>query len=157
MLEWLNTNIAFWHWIVFGLILILGELLTVSFVLLWFGVSAILVGLLLWVLPISLAMQLLIWVVLSLFNVYSWFKWVSPHFKNKSLSGMALEKMIGQTGIVIEYNSVQPERGRLRFPAPILGNDEWQFICSDKIEIGSRVIVKEFSGNTLIVSSVTPN
>jgi membrane protein implicated in regulation of membrane protease activity len=153
MLEWLNANIAYWHWIVFGLLLILTEIITVSFILLWFGVSAILVGVLLWLLPISLTMQLLIWTLLSLFNVFGWFKWVSPHLKNKTLSGMAKEKMIGQIGTVIDYNPVQPERGLLRFPAPILGNDEWQFICSDEIEVGSRVIVKEFSGNTLIVNS----
>ncbi len=152
MLEWLNANIAYWHWIVFGLLLILTEIMTVSFILLWFGVSAILVGVLLWLLPISLTMQLLIWTLLSLFNVFAWFKWVSPHLKNKTLSGMAKEKMIGQIGTVIDYNSVQPDRGLLRFPAPILGNDEWQFICSDEIEVGSRVIVKEFSGNTLIVN-----
>jgi len=40
----------------------------------------------------------------------------------------------------------------LRFSAPILGADEWQFICTDTVEIGSRVVVREFSGNTLIVS-----
>lgn len=153
MLEWLNANIAYWHWIVFGLFLMLAEIMTVSFILLWFGLSAILVGVLLWIFPISLTMQIFIWTVLSLFNVYAWFKWVSPHLKNKTLSGMAQEKMIGQIGTVIDYNPVQPERGLLRFPAPILGNDEWQFICSDEIEVGSRVIVKEFSGNTLIVNS----
>jgi len=66
---------------------------------------------------------------------------------------MAREGMIGQTGTVIEYNSVHEGRGKLRFPAPILGNDEWQFICTDPIEVGRRVIVREFSGNTLIVSA----
>ena len=152
MLEWLNANIAYWHWIVFGLILSLSEILVYSFVLLWFGLSAIVVGILLWIFPFSMTMQLFIWVSLSLFNVFGWFKWISPQIKNKSLSGMARETMIGQIGTVIEYNAVQSERGKLRFPAPILGNDEWQFICSDEIEVGSRVIVLEFSGNSLIVS-----
>jgi len=153
MLEWLNANIAYWHWLVFGLCLALAELMTLSFVALWFGVSAFVVGLLLWVFPFSFTVQLLVWIVLSIFIIFSWFKWVSPHFKNKSFSGMARESMVGQIGTVIEYNSVQEGRGKLRFPAPILGNDEWQFICTDKIEVGSRVIVKEFSGNTLIVSA----
>ena len=152
MLEWLNANIAYWHWIVFGLVLSLSEILVMSFVLLWFGLSAIVVGILLWIFPFSITMQLFIWVSLSLFNVFGWFKWISPRIKNKSLSGMARETMIGQIGTVIEYNSVQSGRGKLRFPAPILGNDEWQFICTDEIEVGSRVIVQEFSGNSLIVS-----
>lgn len=152
MLEWLNANIAYWHWIVFGLILSVSEILVLSFVLLWFGLSAIIVGILLWIFPFSITMQLFIWVSLSLFNVFGWFKWISPRLKNKSLSGMARESMIGQTATVIEYNSVQRGRGKLRFPAPILGSDEWQFICSDEVDVGSRVIVQEFSGNSLIVS-----
>jgi membrane protein implicated in regulation of membrane protease activity len=65
---------------------------------------------------------------------------------------MSREKMIGQVGTVIELNLSHEGRGKMRFPAPILGDDEWQFICVDTIEVGSRVIVKEFSGNSLIVS-----
>ena len=99
-------------------------------------------------------MQLLIWIILSLVNVFAWFKWISPHLQNKSLSGMARETMLGQIGTVIDYNSVQPGRGRLRFPAPVVGSDEWPFICEDEIIVGSRVIVREFSGNTLIVNKV---
>lgn len=66
---------------------------------------------------------------------------------------MSREGMIGQVGSVIEYNSVHEGRGTLRFPAPILGNDEWQFICTDTVDVGDRVIVREFSGNALIVSA----
>ena len=85
--------------------------------------------------------------------IFSWFKWVSPHLKNKTFSEMSREGMIGQVGSVIEYNSVHKGRGTLRFPAPILGNDEWQFICTDTVDLGDRVIVREFSGNALIVSA----
>lgn len=152
-MEWLNANIAYWHWLIFGLSLALAEIMLVSFVALWFGLSAIIVGLLLWVIPFSFTLQLLIWMVLSIFIVFAWFRWVSPHFKNKTFSGMARESMIGQIGSVIEYNSVHEGRGTLRFPAPILGNDEWQFICTDMVALGDRVIVREFSGNTLIVSA----
>ena len=152
-MEWLNANIAYWHWLIFGLSLALAEILLVSFVALWFGVSAIIVGLLLWIVPFSFTMQLMLWITLSIIIVFSWFKWVSPHFKNKTFSGMSRERMIGQVGTVIEYNSVHEGRGTLRFPAPILGNDEWQFICTESVEIGDRVMVREFSGNALIVSA----
>jgi hypothetical protein len=64
---------------------------------------------------------------------------------------MAYEAMLGQVGMVIEWNAAS-SRGRLRFPAPIVGNDEWLFICEDAVDVGDRVRVKEFSGNTLIVS-----
>ena len=153
MFEWLNANIAYWHWLIFGLCLALAEIMLLSFVTLWFGLAAIIVGLLLLIYPFSFTMQLLIWIILSIIIVFSWFKWVSPHLKNKTFSGMSRESMIGQIGTVIEYNSVHEGRGTMRFPAPILGNDEWQFICTDNIDLGDRVMVREFSGNTLIVSA----
>ena len=43
-------------------------------------------------------------------------------------------------------------RGLLRFAAPVLGAEEWPFICSDQIDAGDRAVVKDVSGNTLIVS-----
>jgi len=153
MLDGLNETIAYWHWIIFGLLLSLSEIFAMSFVLLWFGVSAIMVGVFLAIFEFSVTFQILLWMFLSAFNVYAWFKWVSPRFKTKTLSGMAREKMIGQVGTVIELNLSHKGRGKLRFPAPILGDDEWQFICEDEIEIGSRVVVSEFSGNSLIVTS----
>lgn len=154
MLEILNEIIEYWHWIIFGLVLSLCEIFAVSFVLLWFGLSAILVGVLLLLFDISLTSQIFIWVILSSFIVYAWFKWVSPRFKTKTLSGMAREKMIGQVGTVIEFNSAHSGRGRLRFPAPILGTDEWNFLCEESLEVGCRVVVKEFSGNSLIVAKL---
>ena len=153
MFEWLNANIAYWHWLIFGLCLALAEIMLLSFVTLWFGLAAIIVGLLLLIYPFSFTLQLLIWIILSIIIVFSWFKWVSPRLKNKTFSGMSRESMIGQIGTVIEYNSVHEGRGTMRFPAPILGNDKWQFICTDVVNIGDRVMVREFSGNALIVSA----
>lgn len=151
MIEGLS-EIAYWHWIIFGLLLSLSEIFVMSFVLLWFGLGAIAVGLLLLVFEIPITIQILFWIIISSFNVFAWFKWVSPHFKTKTLSGMSREKMIGQVGTVIELNLSHKGRGKLRFPAPILGDDEWQFIYEDVVEVGCRVIVKEFSGNSLIVT-----
>lgn len=152
MIDWLNTTIDYWHWIVMGLCLALGEILVSSFVLLWFGLSAIIVGVVLMIVPMAITLQLLLWGVLALFFVFGWFKWIAPRLKNATLSGMARESMLGQVGTVIEYNSVQAGRGIVRFPAPILGDDEWQFICYESVDVGNRVIVQEFSGNSLIVS-----
>jgi hypothetical protein len=41
MFEWLNANIAYWHWLIFGLCLALAEIMLLSFVTLWFGLAAI--------------------------------------------------------------------------------------------------------------------
>ncbi len=39
----------------------------------------------------------------------------------------------------------------MRFTTPLLGADEWEFICDQTLSLGDRVFVKEFSGNTLVV------
>lgn len=154
MIEWLNANIAYWHWLVFGLSLALLEIILFSFVVLCFGLGAIIVGLLLWVSPFSVTLQLTIWIVLSSFIVFAWFKWIPPYLKNNTFLSLARKSMIGKVGTVIECNSIDGEgQGTLRFPAPILGNDEWQFICKDVIVVGDRVSVREFSKETLIVSA----
>ncbi|HVN71050.1 MAG TPA: hypothetical protein VMU10_03425 [Desulfomonilia bacterium] len=38
----------------------------------------------------------------------------------------------------------------VRFSIPVLGSDEWPFICEQAVKTGDRVLVKEISGNTLI-------
>ena len=43
------------------------------------------------------------------------------------------------------------ERGMVRFATPLLGSEEWPFICEVSVSIGDRVTVADFSGNTLIV------
>jgi len=154
MIDGLNITIEYWHWIIFGLLLSVSEIFVLSFVLLWFGLSAIMVGLFLLIFEVSLTIQILLWILLSAFNVFAWFKWISPRLKNKTLSGMSREKMLGQVGTVIEFNPAHKGRGTLRFPAPILGADEWQFICEESLETGTRVSVKEFSGNALIVTKL---
>jgi len=39
----------------------------------------------------------------------------------------------------------------LRFPAPLLGSDEWLIISQDDLTAGDRVSVIDLSGNSLIV------
>ena len=45
-------------------------------------------------------------------------------------------------------------RGTVRFPAPLLGSDEWLIMSQDSLAIGDRVTVKDVSGNSLIVERV---
>jgi len=40
----------------------------------------------------------------------------------------------------------------VRFSTPLLGAEEWPFICEEKVVVGDRVAVADISGNTLIVA-----
>ncbi|PZO89893.1 MAG: NfeD family protein, partial [Acinetobacter johnsonii] len=40
-----------WHWFVLGVLLMLSELILPAFAALWFGIAAIMVGILYWMFP----------------------------------------------------------------------------------------------------------
>ena len=69
---------------------------------------------------------------------------------DRTKAGISREAILGETGQVIRIPE-RENRGIVRFTTPLLGADEWPFICEQKIAIGDRVIVKDISGNTLIV------
>ena len=153
MIEWLDVNVAYWHWIVLGVVLAMLEMLVPSFFMLWLGVSAVAVGVMLLVVPFSFALQLFVWGMLSVACLIAWFKFVSPHMKDKTRSGMAMEALHGKIGTVLDYQESK-SRGQLRFPAPILGEDEWRFICEMPLSPGEYVMVLDTSGNDLIVKPI---
>jgi membrane protein implicated in regulation of membrane protease activity len=149
-MEWLNTNIVYWHWIVFGLIVITLELFAPIFLMLWLGIAAIVVGIISLFLPISFSAELIFWAVLSALFLLSWHKFISPKMRDETLAGLSKEAITGQVGMVIFYNA-EEARGRLKFSAPVVGNDEWEFIYDGPLENGDKVKVMDFSGNSLIV------
>lgn len=60
-------DVQWWYWLVLGVGLMLSELVVPAFFLIWFGLGALLVGVLLLVLPeLALAVQLLVWSLASL-------------------------------------------------------------------------------------------
>ena len=148
-MEWLNTHIQYWHWMVLGALLVASEIFVPSFVMLWFGASAIAVGLIIAAIDLSFTIQLLIWGFLSVVDLFVWFRFVHPKMKDRSLSGMSKEQVMGQEGMVIQVERFG--HGRVRFAVPLLGSDEWSFICRDPVDVGDRVTVEDVSGNSLIV------
>ena len=79
-----------------------------------------------------------------------WFKVLKPKMTDRTTAGIAREAVLGEAAMVIR----KPEgerRGELRFAVPMLGSETWSFICSGNVEVGDRVMVREVSGNTMIV------
>ncbi|MCG8413119.1 MAG: NfeD family protein [Pseudomonadales bacterium] len=143
--------LLYWHWIVLGIALTLSEIFIGSFFIFWFGVSAILVGLILLPFPaISVAAQVVIWALLSGAFALAWFKYLKPLSIDRTKAGLSKEALLGQIGQVISPPNGD-KRGMIRFPAPVLGSDEWLIISDDSLEVGDRVSVAELSGNSLIV------
>ena len=146
----MNIELLYWHWLLLGMVLIVAEMFIPSFTILWFGLGAIVVGLMLLIVNISFAVQLLLWAISSVVFTLLWFKYFKPKMAGKTTASSAREAVIGEFGKVIKLPT-EESRGKVRFVTPILGDDEWDFISEDSVEIGDRVHISEISGNTLIV------
>lgn len=144
-------QLEWWAWIVIGIVLIVAELAVPSFFVIWFGLGALLVGLLMLVLPaLSLTTQLAIWTVASLAMVVLWFRVFKPGF-HKTRIGTAAGEAIGEIGLLV--SAVAPfQRGKVRFQRPVLGSDEWVCVADGPIAAGERVRVVAVEGSFLTVS-----
>ena len=147
----MEIELLYWHWIVIGVALVLSEIFLGSFFIFWFGAAAIVVGLILLVMPsLGVATQILLWTVLSTLLALAWFKFLKPLSRDRTTAGLSREAIMGETGQVLSPPNGE-KRGMLRFPAPVLGSDEWLIMSQDTLASGDRVSVGDVSGNSLIV------
>ena len=138
-----------WHWAVAGIVLILAELAVPAFVLVWFGLGALIVALVVAVATIGLTAHLGVWLVVSLLLVFLWFK-VFRQDSHKTRVGMSEPAMIGEAGLLTQ--PVSPfGRGEVRFQKPLLGADTWPCIADEEIGPGTRVKVIAVEGSLLKV------
>jgi hypothetical protein len=140
---------AWWHWIAGGIILALLELAIPAFFIIWFGLGALLVGIVMLVLPLSPAAQLTLWALFSGAMVFLWFR----YFKNpdRTKAGIAKEAFIGETGLIVKEVS-EMHKGEIRFQKPILGAETWPVIADETIPAGERAHIVDVIGQTLKVS-----
>lgn len=146
-------QLEWWHWIVGGILLILAELVIPSFFIVWFGLGALLVGLVLLALPeLSLTAQVALWTLASLVLVVLWFR-VFKQSLHRTRVGMADGEVIGEIGLLV--HAVAPfERGKVRFQRPVLGSEEWVCLADTAIAAGERVRVTAIEGSFVKVGKV---
>jgi len=142
-------EIAWWHWIAGGLLLALLELAVPAFFLIWFGLGALLVGVIMLAVPISLAAQLTLWALSSCAMVFLWFR----YFKNpdRTKAGISKDAFLGETGMIVKQVS-ELSKGQIRFQKPILGSETWPVIADETIPAGERAQIIDVIGQTLKVS-----
>ena len=144
-------EIVYWHWIVLGVALMLFEIVMTTFFIIWFGVAALIMGLVLLLNgDITLGWQVFIWTLLSVILAVAWFRYLKPLSIDRTKAGLSREAIVGETGQVIRAPG-EEQRGRLRFSVPILGADEWQIISEETVSVGDRVSVVDVVGNSLLV------
>jgi len=147
MLEFLSDFVAWWHWVIFGFILLIFELATFIFVFLAFGIASILVGIIDLFLSTNINAELLIWSLLSAILIivkYLFFKKRDVYHVGQS--SHMLETM-GEVSQKIEANRV----GKVIFDRPFLGSKEWSASATEGIAVGERVKILEVKGQLIFV------
>ncbi len=148
----MDFQILYWHWLVFGMVLVLAEIFIPSFTIFWFGLAALLMGLLSFIgIHMDLTWSLFVWIVFSILFAFGWFKWIRPMAKDRTKAGLSREAVVGERGLITKAPTGQGERGEVRFSVPLLGTDTWPCLSQSPLRLGDTVMVKDVLGNALLV------
>ena len=151
MIEFLNETVLWWHWIIFGIALLIWDMSMGTFFILGLGVAAIIVGILDTFLSTSFTVELTIWMILSILVIAVWFKWFREEpVTDSGQSNYRLDTL----GVVME--DIQPHsRGKVTFDTPVLGNTSWHAISKVDIDKGTRVKIVQINGQLIEVEPLT--
>ncbi|MDG1074553.1 MAG: NfeD family protein [Methylophilaceae bacterium] len=145
---------AVWVWAAFGIILLTIEMTLVGTLdVLWFGIAALCVALVVWLFPdISRDLQLILFAVIALVSLAVWrgyYKKNEPH----SRIGQSQGEEIGRIGNVIEPCSPS-QAGRIQFTQGLMGAREWTAVSDELIDAGTKATVTAVEGNALRIKAV---
>ncbi len=143
---------AMWVWGVIGLVLLAAEMATGTFYVLWFGVAAIILAVLTWLVPdLNVSTQLILFSVLSIGALFIW----RNYYKKTSVDhrvGQSQGEEIGRTGTIIVPISPS-QTGRIQFTQGVMGSREWDAVSNEAIEVGRQAEVIAVEGNALRVKA----
>ena len=138
-----------WIWMILAAICIVGEIFTAGFFLLWFGIGALVAGLLA-ILGLGAGWQWAAFVVVSgvLFAVSRRF---AERFTKKQPPGIGADRFIGKRGLVLEEIDNAKNTGRIR-----IDKEEWRADSDTDgvIAVGGRVEVTRLDGTHMVVKPV---
>lgn len=135
-------------WLVAAIILLIVEVFTTTFFIIWVAIAAFIAGIFAFFSP-----QWVPWVVFVVASVF--LLWITRPLVKKLHERLPfrtnVDALVGTTGIVIETIDPVANTGRVR-----LGSDEWRARADQIVEVGSRVKVTDISGATLSVEPLPP-
>lgn len=137
----------FWHWLVFGLLLLVAEIFVFGAVLMWFGFAAILVGILAFFVPALIWMpSLALWAFLSLSLAFGWHLYRKSHPAKSSTTTINRrgEQIVGRHFTLMKdvVNGV----GELH-----VDDTRWKIVSHHDLPTGSKVKVIAVEGTSLRV------
>ncbi|WP_240783563.1 NfeD family protein [Stenotrophobium rhamnosiphilum] len=137
-------DLLYWHWLVLGLGLLCAEMLIASeFVLLWMGVSAVVVGLLTMLLPLNWQIELVLFGVLSIVSYFTYRKFRPTIENDKPTLNRRGHSYIGRVFELSE--AIVNGMGKVH-----VDDSQWR-VSGPDTAAGSRVRVIEVDGTTFKV------
>ncbi|MBU1725434.1 MAG: NfeD family protein [Gammaproteobacteria bacterium] len=143
-----SMQIEFWHWLIFGFLLMALEVFAPAMVVMWFGFGAIIAGGALWLLPsLAFGWQIIIFGLVSLVSVFGWRK--SRFFREENVTSYTpdlnnrLHSHIGKEYTLTE--AIINGRGSMR-----VGDTAWRVRGAD-LPAGTRVRVTGVDGVIFMV------
>ncbi len=148
MFESIATHYLWW---ILALLLIAGEVLLPGYFLLWIGIAAAAMGVLVWLLPsMGLLLQAVLFALLAFAACVLYARLLRPRLERREPGSERLnrrgEQMIGQ-----RYELVEPivnGRGKAR-----VGDGQW-LVSGPDLPLGATVEVVSVEGTTLQVRAV---
>lgn len=144
ILQWL-THPAFWF--IVGLVLIIFEIMTLTFILLWVGIAAIITGITALMFP-SLSVQLIVFSISTLLLLIYTRPLTRRWRKRTPNVQSGVYALIGKDGIVIE-KITNYKNGSVK-----IGGELWSATSDSMIDVGTRVVVVDIEGVTLKVKEM---
>jgi membrane protein implicated in regulation of membrane protease activity len=145
MAEWLDTVSTHWFWLSLGLVLGVAEMVAPGFFLMWLGLAALIVGILDYFLPITLAYQVAMFATLSVITVFAGKKFLqdNPIESDDTKLNDRGARLTGEVVTVVE--PIINGNGRVK-----VGDSVWSARGVDA-ELGARVKVIGADGAVLLV------
>lgn len=145
MAEWLDTISTHWFWLSLGLVLGVAEMVAPGFFLMWLGLAALIVGILDYFLPITLAYQVAMFAILSVLTVFAGKRFLqkNPIETQDAMLNDRGARMTGEIVTVVE--PITNGHGRVK-----VGDSVWNARGVDAA-IGARVRVIGADGAVLLV------
>ncbi len=147
----LLQQVDVWHWLILGLLLLSGEIFGAAGHLLWLGISALLVALLMLLFPMNWQAQWLCFAGFSLSTTWLWWRYQRNRDRQSDAQLQLNQKskqLIGKTAY-LEQDVALNQSFRLR-----LADSTWLAIADKPLAKGTLVTVVDIDGIKLHVSEV---
>jgi inner membrane protein len=131
-------------WLIIGVLLIIAEMATLTFYLLWLGIGALFAALAAWLFPDAIGVQVLIGIVVAMgLTIYT--RPLTRRMRQSKGFTDVIYQLVGQEGIVIEAIPIDG-LGIVR-----VGNEKWSAAADEPLVAGTSIIVVQSRNTTLQV------